>query len=159
MTGYKYYQPLFFRSAKASDVGFVSKWVAAILRQSAVWERGFGRILQWEWERFASSTGQDSWMAMSGRRRLFFVEFATAGNIYITGSAAFLDNLRLMPLYLQDLAVHLYGLGIRGIITVTVHGAEYVYLLLLPSSEAFLEFIVPLPREKREKEHKTSEPE
>ena len=159
MAGFNFYEPLIFRSPEITDLVHISKWISKTTGQNAIWQQRFHELVLWEWRQFGLLASQFAWMGIAGRRRLFFLELAGPTDLYITVSPTLLKKPLLIILYLHDIARHLHILGIRSHIKVTIHGLDNTYYLHLSESGAFLQIIVPLPRENGEKEHTALDPQ
>ncbi len=109
-----------FRPLELPDAAYISRWLADSLGQSAEWERQFLRLLQDEWHKTGKLARQLSWMAMSGKHRLFFLEIAGEDEVFLTAPRGILENRITALAAWRQALVHLRGLGTLPSIRVTL---------------------------------------
>jgi hypothetical protein len=86
-----------FRPPRSSDCYYISQWLAEAVGGSKTWQRRMRKLLQEEFRHTAKLSQRMSWMATTGKRRLFFLEIIETGThhtveAYLSAPLSSLDH-------------------------------------------------------------------
>jgi len=115
-----------FRQLAPSDSAYIARWLTVTLHQSPHWERHFLKLLLEEWENMGKLSRENSWMAMYGADRLFFLEITTGDEVFLTAPRGLLNNRIIALAAWRRVIIHLRNLGTLPRLRVTLDKSREV---------------------------------